>query len=1095
MARSAHILVRILAGLATIAVVALALLAARLSAGPVSLHALAPSIALLLDAVTPFRFSIGDVGILWRDWERGLLVSLSDVRATAGNNGRMQAQVQILAVSFSPQAMVAGVLAPTSVRATHGQIVFAAAADRIDAEATRDGPTADLKMLLAGLHSGPRPDRPLSYLRDLSLDDLAVTVEDAAALWRTEIAEARFVRMQTSDLSGSAHLTVAGEGGESAAATVTLVPLPADGALRATLEVSDVRPSTFAGLAESLVSLAAVDLPLMGRIEIDVADDGTISQVNAALAGGSGSLSLSSSLLAAAGLSAAAQRLPVQRLSLQGSANPIEDRYTLDSAEVVFAPDAEIVLPAPIDHRYPLASLTASASYTAGRLSVPALNVDTGGPRITASTELNGIPRAPTGNAVVRITELAVDGIKQYWPRTLAPGGYEWCTQHLRDGRIVQARARLGVTSAGGTVQLTSVDGDFTVEGVTVDYLPPMPPAIKAAGSATFDANSLRIRLSSGEVQGLRVRDGVVSIPDLDRDLPTIDINLAINGPVRDAVTLIASEPLAYPQRLGIAPGQTSGDASVRLMLDFPLLAALRTEDMQIEAQVDLKNAAVLGVSEGIDLSDGNVRLDIDTRAMRAGGRISVAGMPGQMQLIESFLENADPQTVLTFESEDIPVNRIRTAVGSVVDLKPYLLDGTTTGRLRVVIGRGVTSIEGNADFEHAKLALPTLQWSKSPGTAGVVEASARMHGGRLEAIPKLSFVAPNLMLEGSAHFDADGDFDHLHVAHFISGKSNVEATLARLPADGWDIMINGSGLDLSPLLTNGETSVTSGTEARAADLPPFTVAADIDNIWLGPDDPFRQVMATIVHDGGLFQLVQMQGNLGNGSEIELSIAPESDKTRVLQLRADDAGEALRAFNLLEDVRGGRLQANGVFDDSNPAHPLAGRLRVKAYHIVGAPILARLLSVLALTGIRDVLTGRGLYFSTLDLPFSIFDGTISIDNGKAYGSALGLTISGSIDTRQDLLDLRGELVPFYAINSAFGRIPLLGEVMTGGEQGGGVFSASYRISGALSEPDISVNPVSVLFPGFMRWILETFEGWVEPGGSAGNGGADSAGQR
>jgi hypothetical protein len=73
-------------------------------------------------------------------------------------------------------------------------------------------------------------------------------------------------------------------------------------------------------------------------------------------------------------------------------------------------------------------------------------------------------------------------------------------------------------------------------------------------------------------------------------------------------------------------------------------------------------------------------------------------------------------------------------------------------------------------------------------------------------------------------------------------------------------------------------------------------------------------------------------------------------------------------------------------------------------------------------------------------------------------------------------------VPFYAVNSAFGRLPVLGQVLTGGEKGGGVFTAGYRVEGPLQNPAISVRPVGILFPGFMRWLLEFLSNWIGGGG-------------
>jgi len=66
--------------------------------------------------------------------------------------------------------------------------------------------------------------------------------------------------------------------------------------------------------------------------------------------------------------------------------------------------------------------------------------------------------------------------------------------------------------------------------------------------------------------------------------------------------------------------------------------------------------------------------------------------------------------------------------------------------------------------------------------------------------------------------------------------------------------------------------------------------------------------------------------------------------------------------------------------------------------------------------------------------------------------------------------LRGTLVPAYSINSVLGDIPLIGRIFTG-EKGGGVFAATYEFSGNLSEPNIFVNPLAALAPGFLRGLI------------------------
>jgi hypothetical protein len=80
-----------------------------------------------------------------------------------------------------------------------------------------------------------------------------------------------------------------------------------------------------------------------------------------------------------------------------------------------------------------------------------------------------------------------------------------------------------------------------------------------------------------------------------------------------------------------------------------------------------------------------------------------------------------------------------------------------------------------------------------------------------------------------------------------------------------------------------------------------------------------------------------------------------------------------------------------------------------------------------------------------------------------------------MDFPRDRLDLSGSYVPAYAINSLLSHIPVLGVVITGG-QNEGIFALSYRLTGALSAPVVTVNPLSAIAPGLMRKIMGVLDG-------------------
>lgn len=1092
MGRFVHLFVRLMAGTIAIAIVLAALLAMRLAAGPVSLGVFAPTLANLLEDVTPYRFRIGDLAVLWRDWRHGLLVRLDDVQVSSDDGGE-RARIDDIAVGFSPGAMARGVIAPTSIEAADAEVTL----DPEQLSPSSDsGESPGIDDLFSGLRGPPDTQHPLSFLETVMLRNVGIGVRDpsrgdaaAAGGWRLLVKDAKLARDNIRRLTGDAALVLA-RGDEHADVSIALAPTAAAEDLSLNLIFSGLRPAAFADALPVLAPLVSFDVPLQGKSELTVGADGRLGTATIDLTGSGGALNLEGPLAQAAGFASPPQRLGVRTLSLRGSFDATVGKAAIDGMAIAFVPGATLYVPSPVDHRFPLAGLTAAGSYQDGHASITSALLDLDGLKLTLAGSADNVDTAPAGSLTLRAENVRVDDFPRYWPKKLAPGAWEWCTSRLHDGVVPRLNANFTFATRDGATEVTGLDARFDVQRLSVDYLPPLPPVHNAVGSATADLKTLRIDIDGGEAAGLFVRDGSVLFPNLDQDPSNIDIDLLVSGPVRAAMRLISSPPLEYTQRLGINPEQASGETLTRLQLRFPLLDDLKDEDLEVDAVVDLRDFGVAGVVEGVDITGGQARLLIDETRLRADGRLTVAGVDGELRVTTSFVDGDEPQVAGQFNAVDVPLARVRRALRKVVDLDRYLVGGAFDGRVTYELsGKGVGTIETTMDLTRAALAIPEIRWSKAAGLAGALEAGVQMQDDRLTSVPNVELLAPGLDVGGALQLDGKGQPAGIEIRRFIAGRTNLMGTVARLPDGRWDIGLSGIGLDLEPLLASDATAKdkprSKGGSSFEA-IPDFSLTADLETLWLDDADPVRDLRATVVHEQDRWMLVQMQGNLVDGSAVELSIAPDDEGGRVLRLEAENAGEALRAFHVISDVRGGTIEARGRFDDNDPARPLSGRVRVRGFHVVNAPILARLLSVMAVTGIRDALTGRGIAFATFDMPFSLSEDLLDITDGRAYGSSLGMTFTGRVDVRSDIVDVSGRLVPFYAINSALGRLPIIGPVMTGGEKGGGVFSASYRVAGPLDNPNISVNTASVLFPGFLRWFLELLSGWM--GGVPGNGG-------
>lgn len=162
---------------------------------------------------------------------------------------------------------------------------------------------------------------------------------------------------------------------------------------------------------------------------------------------------------------------------------------------------------------------------------------------------------------------------------------------------------------------------------------------------------------------------------------------------------------------------------------------------------------------------------------------------------------------------------------------------------------------------------------------------------------------------------------------------------------------------------------------------------------------------------------------------------------------------------------GGRARVTGQIDRRGI---LTARVDGARWKIVEEPALARLS-----TAAKD---GPTAGYSTADINRLLFDirfgqGLLSIDDGVIRADTAGLSIQGDIDFVRDSMRLAGTYLPASALDSLIGKIPLLGQTVFAGGRAG-LFGVTFRLSGPINDPNLSVNPLSVIAPGIFRKLFE-----------------------
>ena len=379
--------------------------------------------------------------------------------------------------------------------------------------------------------------------------------------------------------------------------------------------------------------------------------------------------------------------------------------------------------------------------------------------------------------------------------------------------------------------------------------------------------------------------------------------------------------------------------------------------------------------------------------------------------------------------------------------------------------------LDMNADITNAALLTSAFGWSKPIGKQGSVAVVVDLENSMIVDVPKFSLWADDLNIQGKAKFALDGSgLEKVEFSSVAIGRTQMEGALIPKTDGGWEGGFHGPVLDLS-LFWQDIMAEDNTDETDHPFLDRLTLAMEFDKVWLDDEQELYDVSGTFVRAESMWKTVLINSRLGDGATFDLAIRPRADGKRYFSMHAENAGEVLKMLNIYSNMVGGKLRISGVYEDAKPGQPLRGNINVDDYRIINAPTLAHIVSIMSLTGLLEALQGAGLAFINLDIPFELSHGVFRLKDAKATGASLGFTASGKVFRHADILDLEGTVIPAYAINSAFGHIPLFGDLFTGGEKGGGMFAVTYTMTGPVEEPVVSVNPLSALAPGFLRNVF------------------------
>ena len=377
--------------------------------------------------------------------------------------------------------------------------------------------------------------------------------------------------------------------------------------------------------------------------------------------------------------------------------------------------------------------------------------------------------------------------------------------------------------------------------------------------------------------------------------------------------------------------------------------------------------------------------------------------------------------------------------------------------------------IKTSNNLKDVELKIPALNITKYKGTEATADIDFNFSNKKLKEIKIINYKEENKEMKGLVKLSKEfKPYKSLELDLKNNGKKTSVKIVKNKSLNTLDL--KGDYLDFSETLK--ETLIEEQKEdSFLVKLQPVKINLEAKEILVGEEKSIYKVDAILKYENKLFKEAKVYSKLKDEKEFSLTISPK-ENSRELVINSNDAGLFLRTFSINKSGKEGEFVLHGEYDDTKETHPLTSSVTIRSMRLIKAPTLAKILN-LASIGIVSALSGEGILINKLKSEFVLEKGVLNLNKYEAYGPDVGFSNQGNIYLRKKEVDLEGAIIPMVTLNKIIGSIPVLGKILTNERKG--IWSFVYTIKGDLDEPEVRVNPIKTITPGFIQKFFSVFK--------------------
>ena len=300
--------------------------------------------------------------------------------------------------------------------------------------------------------------------------------------------------------------------------------------------------------------------------------------------------------------------------------------------------------------------------------------------------------------------------------------------------------------------------------------------------------------------------------------------------------------------------------------------------------------------------------------------------------------------------------------------------------------------------------------------------------------------------------------------------NNNENISKLKIKKNKNNYLIDSDIFDATSLVDEILFSKKDGNFLEIFDSLNSLIKINVKEIYISKNDYLENLITDIDIKLNKINNLMLSSKFPNNSELKLSITKNSNDEKITTLNTKNASPLVKKYKFIEGFEGGSLD----FYSTSKNGYSKSNLNINDFKLKEVPALTKLLTLASLQGIADLLTGEGIRFNEFEMKFNNNNGLMTIEEIYSLGPSISILMDGYVQ-KDDLISLRGTLVPATTINKVIGSIPLLGDILVGKKTGEGVFGVSFKIKGYPKDLKTTVNPIKTLTPRFITRTLENLK--------------------